>query len=114
MIGSYVLSFQVYLALPLEVRRLGGEGTFGTAAVAVLFAVSGLSTILFQTKVTAWCKARMEPGRALAWGLLGHGAGVRAAAGGHGGPGAGRRGRAVAARGRAAGTRRAAAGARAR
>lgn len=70
MIGSYVMSFQVYLALPLEVRRLGGEGTFGTAAVAVLFAVSGLSTILFQTKVTAWCKARMAPGHALTWGVL--------------------------------------------
>ncbi|MGP3984889.1 MDR family MFS transporter [Streptomyces sp. KR80] len=70
MIGSYVMSFQVYLALPLEVRRVGGEGEFGTAAVAVLFAVSGLSTILFQTKVTAWCKARMAPGRALTWGLV--------------------------------------------
>ncbi len=70
MIGFYVMQFQVYLALPLEVRRLGGDGTFGTAAVAALFAVSGLSTILFQTKVTAWCKARMEPGRALTWGLL--------------------------------------------
>ncbi|MGR3932923.1 MFS transporter [Streptomyces sp. BRA346] len=70
MIGFYVMQFQVYLALPLEVRRLGGDGTSGTAAVAMLFAVSGLSTILFQTKVTAWCKARMEPGRALAWGLF--------------------------------------------
>jgi MFS family permease len=70
MIGSYVLSFQVYLALPLEARRLGGEGEAGTAAVALLFAVSGLSTIVGQTRVTAWCKARMEPGRALAWGLL--------------------------------------------
>ncbi|MFE3760839.1 MDR family MFS transporter [Streptomyces sp. NPDC059104] len=70
MIGSYVMTFQVYLALPLEVRRLGGEGAFGTAAVAMLFAVSGLSTILFQTRVTAWCKARMAPGRALTWGLL--------------------------------------------
>ncbi|MFD7446704.1 MFS transporter [Streptomyces sp. NPDC059909] len=70
MIGSYVMSFQVYLALPLEVRRLGGGGTFGTAAVALLFAVSGLSTILGQTRVTAWCKARMEPGRALTRGLL--------------------------------------------
>ncbi|MGW4197139.1 MFS transporter [Streptomyces sp. NPDC005004] len=70
MIGFYVMQFQVYLALPLEVRRLGGDGAFGTAAVAVLFAVSGLSTILFQTKVTAWCKARMEPGRALTWGLF--------------------------------------------
>jgi MFS family permease len=70
MIGSYVMSFQVYLALPLEVRRLGGDGQFGTAAVAVLFAVSGLSTIVGQTRVTAWCKARMAPGRALTWGLL--------------------------------------------
>ncbi|MBB1256837.1 MFS transporter [Streptomyces sp. OF3] len=70
MIGFYVMQFQVYLSLPLEVRRVGGEGNFGIAAVAVLFAVSGLSTILFQTRVTAWCRARMEPGRALAWGLL--------------------------------------------
>lgn len=69
MIGSYVLSFQVYLALPLEVRRLGGDGEFGTAAVAVLFAVSGLTTILGQTRVTAWCKARYEPGQALVRGL---------------------------------------------
>ncbi|MFD5892884.1 MFS transporter [Streptomyces sp. NPDC060366] len=68
MIGSYVLTFQVYLALPLEVRRVGGEGEFGTAAVALLFAISGLATILFQTRVTAWCAARMEPGRALTWG----------------------------------------------
>ncbi len=70
MTGSYVMSFQVYLALPLEVRRLGGEGTFGVAAVAVMFVVSGLSTILFQTGVTAWCRARMEPGRALTLGVL--------------------------------------------
>ncbi|MEU3352457.1 MFS transporter [Streptomyces sp. NPDC037389] len=74
MIGSYVLSFQVYLALPLEVRRLGGDGTFGTAAVAALFAVSGLSTIAFQTRVTAWCEARVAPGRALGWGLVTMGA----------------------------------------
>jgi MFS family permease len=69
MIGSYVLTFQVYLSLPLKVRRLGGDGEFGTAAVATLFAVSGLSTILGQTKVTAWCKARYEPGQALTRGL---------------------------------------------
>nr|WP_202509597.1 MFS transporter [Streptomyces sp. SID5643] len=69
MIGSYVLSFQVYLALPLEVRRLGGDGEFGTAAVAMLFAVSGLTTILGQTRVTAWCTARYEPGQALVRGL---------------------------------------------
>ncbi|MFF5445559.1 MFS transporter [Streptomyces sp. NPDC012888] len=70
MTGSYVMTFQVYLALPLEVRRLGGEGRFGTAAVAVLFAVSGLSTVLFQTRITAWFKSRTSPGRAMTWGLL--------------------------------------------
>ncbi|MEU9378099.1 MFS transporter [Streptomyces sp. NPDC048255] len=71
MIGSYVMSFQVYLALPLEVRRMGGEGDFATTAVALLFVVSGLSTILGQTKITTWCKGRrMRPGRALTWGLL--------------------------------------------
>ncbi|WP_404816162.1 MFS transporter [Streptomyces thermolineatus] len=70
MTGSYVMTFQIYLALPLEVRRLGGEGPFGTGAVALLFAVSGLSTILLQTRVTAWCRARTEPGRALTLGLL--------------------------------------------
>ncbi|MYY87396.1 MULTISPECIES: MFS transporter [unclassified Streptomyces] len=70
MIGSYVLTFQVYLALPLEVRRLGGDGDFGTVAVALLFAVSGLTTILGQTRVTAWCKERLAPGQALARGLL--------------------------------------------
>ncbi|MBD0843742.1 MFS transporter [Streptomyces sp. TRM68416] len=69
MIGSYVLTFQVYLALPLEVRRLGGDGEFGTVAVALLFAVSGLSTILGQTRVTAWCRTRYEPGQALVRGL---------------------------------------------
>ncbi|MGW1279983.1 MFS transporter [Streptomyces tsukubensis] len=70
MTGSYVLTFQVYLALPLEVRRLGGDGTSGTVSVALLFAVSGLSTILFQRRVTDWCRARTEPGRALVLGLL--------------------------------------------
>ncbi|WP_344526385.1 MFS transporter [Streptomyces albiaxialis] len=70
MVGSYVLSFQIYLALPLEVRRLGGEGATGTSAVALLFAVSGLSTILAQTRVTAWCEAGLAPGQALSRGLV--------------------------------------------
>ncbi|MEU6992135.1 MFS transporter [Streptomyces sp. NPDC046465] len=69
MIGSYVLTFQVYLALPLEVRRVGGDGEFGTVAVALLFAASGLTTVLGQTRVTAWCKGRLAPGQALTRGL---------------------------------------------
>jgi len=70
MIGSYVMTFQIYLALPLEVRRLGGDGEFSTIAVALLFAASGLATILGQTPLTAWCKDRLDPGRALTLGLL--------------------------------------------
>ncbi|MFE3830694.1 MFS transporter [Streptomyces sp. NPDC059092] len=70
MIGSYVLSFQVYLALPLEVRRLGDGGEIETVAVALLFAASGLATIFGQTRVTAWCRRSLAPGQALAWGLL--------------------------------------------
>jgi len=70
MIGSYVMSFQIYLALPLEVRRLGGDGEFSTIVVAMLFAASGLSTILGQTRLTAWCKERLDPGQALTLGLL--------------------------------------------
>nr|BFD95587.1 MFS transporter [Kitasatospora sp. Xyl93] len=69
MTGSYMLSFQVYLALPLEVRRLGGGGTGGTVATALLFVVSGLATILLQTRVTAWCRARIAPGTALVAGV---------------------------------------------
>ncbi|MFD5555104.1 MFS transporter [Streptomyces sp. NPDC127068] len=70
MTGSYVLTFQVYLALPLEVRRIGGEGGGATAAVALLFVVSGVCTILGQTRMTAWCGARWEPGVAVAIGLV--------------------------------------------
>ncbi len=69
MIGSYVLAFQVYLALPLEVRRLAGSGVAGTVGVAALFAVSGLLTIAGQTRITAWCRNHWGPGRCLVVGL---------------------------------------------
>ena len=69
MIGSYVLAFQVYLALPLEVRRLAGSGAAGTVGVAALFAVSGLLAIAGQMRITAWCRNRWGPGRCLVVGL---------------------------------------------
>lgn len=69
MIGSYVLLFQTYLALPLEIRRLVGSGFDGTAGIAVLFAVSGLLTIVGQVRVTAWCRHHYSPGRCLTIGL---------------------------------------------
>ncbi|MEU6646042.1 MFS transporter [Saccharomonospora sp. NPDC046836] len=69
MIGSYVLSFQVYLALPLETRRLAPTETIGTIEVAVLFAVSGALAIVGQLRITAWCRRRWSHGRCLATGL---------------------------------------------
>ena len=66
MIGSYVLNFQVYLGLPIEVRRVTG----GDAGVALLFAVSGLLTVLAQVRLTAWIKAHWTPAQAMTRGLL--------------------------------------------
>ncbi|MEU0879411.1 MFS transporter [Lentzea sp. NPDC005914] len=62
MTGSYVLSFQVYLALPLA---------SGSAVLtAVLFAVSGVLAVAGQMRVTAWARARFGPDRSLAFGML--------------------------------------------
>ncbi len=66
MIGSYVLNFQVYLALPIEVRRATGT----EAGVAVLFALSGLLTVVYQVKLTRWAKARWTPTQTITRGLL--------------------------------------------
>lgn len=61
MTGSYVLSFQVYLALPLA---------SGSAVLtAVLFAVSGVLAVAGQLRVTAWARARLGPDRSLAAGM---------------------------------------------
>ncbi|MFH9295722.1 MFS transporter [Streptomyces sp. NPDC017520] len=69
MIGSYALSFQVYLALPLEVRRMADNETVNTVGVGLLFAASGLATIVGQTRLTAWAKDRLGAGRSLVAGL---------------------------------------------
>jgi MFS family permease len=62
MTGSYVLSFQVYLALPLA---------SGSAVLtAVLFAVSGVLAVAGQMRVTAWARERFGPDRSLAFGML--------------------------------------------
>jgi predicted MFS family arabinose efflux permease len=65
MVGSYVLNFQVYLALPMQIRHAGG----GEAGVAVMFAVSGLLTVAGQVRLTAWIKARWRPEIAIVRGL---------------------------------------------
>ncbi|TDC43006.1 MFS transporter [Micromonospora sp. KC213] len=66
MIGSYVLNFQVYLGLPIEVRRVTG----GETGVAVLFAVSGVLTVAGQVRLTNKVKARWTPTLAITRGLL--------------------------------------------
>ncbi|MEU3845009.1 MFS transporter [Streptomyces sp. NPDC028635] len=67
MIGSYVLTFQVYLALPLEARRVAGDR--GDAVTTALFAVSAAVAVAGQLKVTAWARARWTAPRALVAGI---------------------------------------------
>ncbi|WP_158886740.1 MFS transporter [Amycolatopsis anabasis] len=69
MIGSYVLSFQVYLALPLETRRLAPSEATGTIFVGALFAVSGVIAIAGQLRITAWFRDRFSRGQCLTIGL---------------------------------------------
>ncbi|AHH98188.1 MFS transporter [Kutzneria viridogrisea] len=69
MVGSYVLSFQIYLALPLEARRLAGDGPGGTALVTALFVVTGGLAIAGQLRITDWCRQRWGSGRCLVLGL---------------------------------------------
>ncbi|MFK0237394.1 MFS transporter [Streptomyces vinaceus] len=65
--GSYVLAFQVYLALPLRARELFGERT-GVVTGAV-FAVSALAALSGQLKLTAWARQALSGPQAIAWGL---------------------------------------------
>jgi MFS family permease len=67
MIGSYVLSFQVYLALPLQAALLTKR--YQTLLVAAIFVVSGLVAVAGQLRITRWFAARWGPGRSLAIGL---------------------------------------------
>ncbi|MEZ0341671.1 MDR family MFS transporter [Mycobacterium sp. pV006] len=68
MIGSYVLSFQVYLALPLQARDLvpGND----SVVTAMIFVVSGLVAIAGQMRITRWLSGRWGSGRSLTIGML--------------------------------------------
>jgi MFS family permease len=68
MIGSYVLSFQVYLALPLHASMLAPHNE--SLLVAGVFVVSGLVAVAGQLRITRWFAARWEAGRALVMGML--------------------------------------------
>lgn len=65
MAGSYVLNFQVYLGLPIEVRRVTG----GELGVTLLFVVSGALAVIGQVRIASWAKARWTPAQALVRGL---------------------------------------------
>ncbi|MBD9730350.1 MFS transporter [Streptomyces sp. H28] len=67
MIGSYVLTFQVYLALPLAAQSaLGSQGTWVTSG---LFVVSAAVAVGGQLRLTGWAKKRWSPAQALVRGL---------------------------------------------
>ncbi|AVH20819.1 MFS transporter [Nocardia cyriacigeorgica] len=67
MIGSYVLSFQVYLALPLQAEFIAGARS--QTLVSALFVVSGVVAVAGQLRITAWLRARWGPGKSLVAGM---------------------------------------------
>ncbi|ODA71586.1 MFS transporter [Streptomyces sp. AVP053U2] len=67
MIGSYVLTFQVYLALPMAAdAALGADGTKVTSG---MFVLSAAVAVAGQLKLTAWAKERWSRPQAMVRGL---------------------------------------------
>ncbi|MCC3316752.1 MULTISPECIES: MFS transporter [Nocardia] len=67
MIGSYVLSFQMYLALPLQAEYI--DKPRAETVTSALFVVSGVVAVAGQLRITAWFRARWGTGRSLVVGL---------------------------------------------
>ncbi len=67
MIGSYVLSFQVYLALPLHAAHLAPQ--HASTLIAVMFAVSGVVAVSAQLRITRWFSQRWGTSRSLVIGM---------------------------------------------
>ncbi|MFI6773542.1 MFS transporter [Nocardia sp. NPDC050412] len=67
MIGSYVLSFQVYLALPLQAEFIAGARS--DTLTSAMFVVSGAVAVAGQLRITAWFRARWGSGRSLVVGM---------------------------------------------
>ncbi|MGV9817592.1 MFS transporter [Nocardia xishanensis] len=68
MIGCYVLSFQVYLALPMQAARIVGDGS-ATVLMTAVFVVSGVIAIAGQLRITRWFAARWGRPRSLVFGM---------------------------------------------
>ncbi|MGW0178435.1 MFS transporter [Nocardia sp. NPDC003345] len=67
MTGSYVLSFQVYLALPLQAGILAPE--HAQLLISGIFVVSAVIAIAGQMRITAWFRSRFGRGRTLVIGM---------------------------------------------
>ncbi|WP_433714023.1 MFS transporter [Nocardia sp. CA-084685] len=67
MIGSYVLSFQVYLALPLQAEFVAGARS--QLLVSAVFVVSGVVAVAGQLRITGLFAARWGTGRSLVVGM---------------------------------------------
>ncbi len=65
MAGLFLLETQLYLALPIEGERATGS----QAVVAALFLIATIANLVFQVRVTGWCRRRWSPPRAVAVGL---------------------------------------------
>lgn len=68
MIGSYVLSFQVYLALPLHAASLSPEHE--SILIAAMFVLSGAVAVAAQLRITRWFSARWGSDRSLMIGMM--------------------------------------------
>ena len=67
MIGCYLLSFQVYLALPLHAAEIAPHRA--SMLIAAVFAVSGVVAVLAQLRITRWFSSRWGSGRSLVIGM---------------------------------------------
>ncbi|MBF6237396.1 MFS transporter [Nocardia otitidiscaviarum] len=67
MIGSYVLSFQVYLALPLQAEFVAGDRA--QILTSAIFVISGVVAVAGQLRITAWFRTRWGTGRGLVVGM---------------------------------------------
>ena len=70
MVGSYVLTFQVYLALPLQAGLISGTKQSETVLVTAIFVMSGLIAIGGQVRLTRWLGTRLGSGRSLVTGMV--------------------------------------------
>ncbi|GAB08771.1 putative major facilitator superfamily transporter [Gordonia araii NBRC 100433] len=69
MIGSYVLSFQVYLVLPMMAQEWSSSRQWASLITSGMFVVTGVVAIVGQMGVTAWASRRFGATRALVVGM---------------------------------------------